>query len=231
MSTPLDTLIKLTEARNYNQWVYNLCKPHLGKRLLEIGCGIGNMTDYFLAHPHLLATDIDDNHLQQARARQQGRTHYATDIWDVATPPSATVRAYQPDTVICINILEHVENDAVALRNIYELLPAGGKLVLFVPALQMLFGTLDEELLHYRRYSKKAVQNLVAQSGFKTQKLKYVNSLGVFGWWLNSRVFKRRYFSKRQVAVYDKIIPALAWMEKLMPPMLGQSVLCIGCKP
>jgi SAM-dependent methyltransferase len=230
MTMPLNTLEKLSEAEKYNHWVYNLCKPYLGKRLLEIGCGIGNMTKFFLVHERLLATDIDAVHLKEAKKRWQHSKNLAMALWDVADLPSATVRQYKPDTVLCINILEHVQDDKKALENIRELLAPAGRLILFVPALQKIYGTLDEEVLHYRRYGKKVLRELMRSAGFEEETLHFVNGLGIFGWWLNGRVLKRRYFSPRQIALYDRIIPLLAWWEKLMPPPLGQSLFYVGKK-
>lgn len=230
MTMPLDTLEKLAQARNYNRWVYDLCRPYLGKRLLEIGCGIGTMTEFWLAHPQLLATDIDPVHLQQARERWGNRKNLDTDLWDVSAAPSAEVRAYGPDTVLCINILEHVENDARALKNIYDLLSPGGRLLLFVPALQGIYGTLDQELLHFRRYGKNQVRALAAQAGFAEEAGFYVNGPGVFGWWLNGKLLKRRYFAPRQIALYDRLIPLIAGWENLVHPPAGQSFFYVGGK-
>jgi SAM-dependent methyltransferase len=230
MTMPLDTLEKLTEAKNYNRWVYELCRPYLGKRLLEIGCGIGTMTGFWLSQGRLLATDIDPVHLQHAREHWQDRENLSTGLWDVSAAPSPEVSAYKPDTVLCINILEHVQDDGRALQNIYNLLVPGGRLVLFVPALQGLYGTLDEELLHFRRYGKKQVRALASQAGFQEETGYYVNGTGVFGWWLNGKFLKRRYFSPKQIAVYDRIVPLLAGWEKFLHPPWGQSLLYVGKK-
>jgi 2-polyprenyl-3-methyl-5-hydroxy-6-metoxy-1,4-benzoquinol methylase len=228
MTMPLETLEKLTLARNYNRWVYELCRPYLGTRLLEIGCGIGTMTEFWLNHGQLLATDIDPLHLREARQRWRGQKNLSTGLWDVAAAPAGEVLAYAPDTVLCINILEHVQDDAQALKNIHGLLAPGGRLVLFVPALPSLHGTLDQELLHFRRYGKKQVRALAAAAGFAEEASRYVNAPGVFGWWLNSKLLQRRFFSPNQIALFDRLIPFIAGLEKILPPPLGQSFLYIG---
>ncbi len=230
MTMPLDTLEKLSAAKNYNQWVYELTRPHLGLRVLEVGCGIGNMTEFWLKHARVMATDINPVHLKEAEARWSNRDQLVTGLWDVAEAPSHTVRAFAPDTVVCINILEHVLDDARALRNMFDLLVPGGKLVLYVPALTQLYGSLDKELDHHRRYAKQQVRTLAAGAGFTEQTLRFVNGPGIFGWWLNSRVLKRTYFSPHQIAIYDRLIPVIKAVEDIVAPPLGQSLLYVGQK-
>lgn len=228
---PLDTLEKLTGAKEYNQWVYELVRPYLGERVLEVGCGIGNMTEFWLRHARVLATDINPVHLQSAEKRWQDRTHLTTALWDVAKPTDHVLQTFHPDTVVCINILEHVLDDAQALRNMHKLLLPGGKLVLYVPALTQLFGSLDLALDHHRRYSKRQVRALAARAGFVECRMHFVNGLGIAGWWLNSRWLRRQNFSQRQIAVYDRIIPLLKQLERWIIPPLGQSLLYVGQKP
>ncbi len=228
---PLDTLEKLSAAQNYQRWVFELCRPFLGQRLLEIGSGIGNLTGLFLEHGPVLATDLEPKHLARLQSRYRGRPNLATAVWDVTETPPARVRRFGADAVACLNLLEHVRDDAGVLLRLRELLPPGGRLILFVPALPAIYGTLDEELAHLRRYRLPDLLRLAQQAGLVTQAARYVNFPGIFGWWLNSRVLRRRYFSSRQVGLYDRIVPLLAWLEKIIAPPAGQSLFYAGLKP
>lgn len=227
---PQDTLEKLSAARHYNQWVYRLCRPFLGSRLLEVGCGIGNMTEWFLPAGSLLATDLNCERVQALAERWRGRPRFAVAAWDITQPAPEAVRAFEPDTILCINLLEHIAAEEAALANLESLLPPGGRMVVYVPALPFLFGTLDQELGHLRRYTRRSVRALLARSRMELERLHYVNAPGIPGWWLNGFVLRRRHFSHRQILLYDSLIPWIeAWEERLRP-CLGQSLFCVARK-
>ncbi len=226
---PLDTLGKLTEARNYNQWIYKLCAPHLGARVLEIGSGIGNMTGFFLEHDRrVLATDMEPQRLGVIRKQWPEQKKLDTTVWDLNEAVPEKVKGFNPDTIICINVLEHIKNDIAALQRMGSLLAAGGKLLLYVPALSWMYGSLDRELHHFRRYGIKEVEKITGQAGFSREKLHYVNILGVPGWWWHNRIMKSRYFSSDQVKLFDRLVPLAAGLEQWIKPCLGQSLFYVG---
>jgi len=225
----LDALKKLTVAPNYNQWVYKLCRPYLGQRVIEIGSGIGNMTGFFLGHgSRVLATDMDSQRLGEIRAQWPEWKELDTAAWDINEAAPEKIRKFKPDTIVCINVLEHIENDVAALRRMCSLLVPGGKLLLYVPALSWIYGSLDRELHHFRRYSRKEVEKITDQAGFSRKKLHYVNLLGVPGWWWNNRVVKSQCFSINQVKLFDRLVPLAAGLEKWIKPCLGQSLFYVG---
>lgn len=226
-----DSLEKLQAAKNYHRWIFDLCRPYLGRRLLEVGCGLGTMTGHLLACGRVLATDINPQWLNYVRDQWPGPQGAETAVWDVSEQESAAVRAFRPDTIVCVNILEHVADDRRALEYMFRLLPPGGRLVLFVPALSALYGSLDREADHFRRYCKRGLEALAREAGFRQETLHYVNLTGVPGWWLNCRVLKRRVFSTWQISLYDRIVPFIAWWEKRLKPLLGQSLFYVGRKP
>ncbi|MCK5219454.1 class I SAM-dependent methyltransferase [bacterium] len=226
---PLDTLEKLTEARNYNQWIYKLCQPYLGARILEIGSGIGNMTGIFLGHgSRVLATDMDPQRLDKLRKQWPEQKKLDIAAWDLNKAAPEKVSNFNPDTILCINVLEHIENDLAALQRMSSLLVTGGKLLLYVPALAWIYGTLDAELHHFRRYGMKEVGEITDQAGFIREKLHYVNMLGVPGWWWNNRIIKSRCFSSKQVKLFDRLVPLAACLEQWLKPCLGQSLFYAG---
>lgn len=225
----LDTLEKLTAAPNYNQWIYKLCRPYLGQRVLEIGSGIGNMTGFFLEHGgRVLATDMEPQRLGEIRAQWPEQKELDTAVWDINEAAPGKVKNFNPDTIVCINVLEHIKNDVAALRRMCSLLATGGKLLLYIPALSWIYGSLDRELHHFRRYGIKEVGEITDQAGFSREKLYYANMLGVPGWWWNNRVIKSRYFSNKQVKLFDRLVPLAACLEQWIKPCLGQSLFYAG---
>jgi SAM-dependent methyltransferase len=132
------------------------------------------------------------------------------------------------DTVVCINVLEHIKNDEKALENMFRILLQGGNLLLFVPAIPQLYGSLDIDPGHFRRYTKKMLTKRISHVGFQIKKIEYSNFLGVFGWYLNARILKRRRFSVLQPLLFDKIVPLIAKIEKILKPPVGMSLFVIA---
>lgn len=227
----LETLERLRAARNYNRWVYSLCRPHLGRRILELGSGLGSMTAFFLAHGEVLATDVEDARLVSLAAQQGNPRNLRTFRWDATQDPPAGVRSFRPDTVVAVNLLEHLPEDARVLARMVRLTAPGGRIILYVPALPGIYGSLDRELGHVRRYRQRDLLDLARASGLAIERLHYVNAAGTLGWWLNSRVLRRRHFSPRQIRLNDFVVPLLARAEAWLRPPFGMSLFFAGRLP
>lgn len=226
--TGAETLRVMTQAPNYNRWVAERLAPWMGQRILEVGAGVGTMTQLFLRRQYLLATDMRPDYLSQLR-------HIAArcpnvDVARLQLPtvnPELSARGI--DTVVMINVLEHIEDDAATMRALNSILVSGGRVVVFVPAVSALYGSLDRALGHYRRYRKRDLQRLAAATGFVVEHLAYFNFLGLFGWWLNSRISRRRVLPEKQVRWFDLCVPLLRRLDKLAPPV-GLSLLMVSRK-
>ena len=133
------------------------------------------------------------------------------------------------DTVVCLNVLEHIEDDRATLADMYDLLQPGGRLVLLVPAFARLYGTLDEHLRHFRRYEKDELEGKVREAGFVLENLMYLNRPGIFGWWLNGKLLRRRVLPRSQLLAFKLLMPLLE-REKERPPSTGLSLVAIGRK-
>jgi 2-polyprenyl-3-methyl-5-hydroxy-6-metoxy-1,4-benzoquinol methylase len=225
------TLRRMASAGHYNSWIFRLFQPYVGDRVVEVGCGIGNMTRYFLGAQRVVAFDLLPEAVQLVRKMYREATNLTAmqgDVCDVDIVRA--IAPLRPDTVVSINMLEHVRRDDLALGNMHALLEPGGHLLLFVPAGAYLYGSLDVALGHYRRYERAQLRDLVQAAGFTVVKLHYVNALGVAGWWLNSCVLRRRILPKSQLRAFNRVIRVMARIERRCIPPFGQSLLCIARK-
>lgn len=218
-------------AGNYFEWQCRMALPHLGKRVLEIGCGTGNFTRHLGDREMVVGIDI-----VKACVKEHGRRlgHHANITalhQDVLDPAFLELKQYRPDSVVCLNVLEHIGDDAQALRNMHSVLPDGARAVLIVPAFEALYGPIDAKLGHFRRYSKRTLGAVAREAGFRLQTLRYFNSIGWFGWWVNAHILKRVEQSEAQIVFFDsKIVPTLSRLEDRFEPPFGQSIFAVLVK-
>lgn len=223
-----ETLRRMARVERYNQWVMERVAPHLGEVVLEVGCGTGNVTrDLIELTPKLIATDLSPEYVERVRAEFGGREGFGAFACDICDPAAASQVLEPPDTVVCLNVLEHILDDRRALETFHEILRPGGRLVLFVPALPALYGTLDRGLDHHRRYERRALRETLKEIGFGIQVDCYMNLPGIFGWYLNSRILKRNLLPEGQLALYNKLVPVFRLVDRLLGPPIGQSLLFV----
>jgi SAM-dependent methyltransferase len=222
-----ETLKTFSLAHNYNIWIINLFAPYIGKKILEIGSGIGNLT-YYLQHFGVLSCiDISDYYLAHMRIDYPDIAFYKYDVSDEAIK---ALKSEQFDTVVCVNVLEHVADDRKALENLYAILKPGGRLLLYVPALQFLYGSVDKNLQHHRRYNKAPLEKLLRQTGFSIERIFYSNFVAIFGWYFNSRIQRKMELSYWQTMLFDKFAPIFEKIEKRIKPPVGMCLIAIAKK-
>jgi SAM-dependent methyltransferase len=215
-------------AGRYFQWQADLAAAAVGERVVEIGCGLGNFTQHLLDRELVIATDVEPACTERLTARFPNRDNLVVHTADVLSPEFASLARYNPDSAVCLNVLEHVEDDALALRQIHGVLRAGGRVVLIVPAFMARFGPIDRLLGHYRRYSKKSFIRLAHATGFRVTSLRYMNMVGWLGWWVNARIFHRTEQSETQIRLFDRwVVPTMRRAEAIAPPPFGQSLFVI----
>ena len=135
------------------------------------------------------------------------------------------------DTVILMNVLEHIQDDKAVLAKLRQCLKPTGRIVVLVPAGQWAFGSTDERLGHYRRYSKKYSRKLIASLGMEIEKVRYYNFIGIGAWWWNAKFAKRQNQSNAQIKLFDKVlVPIISRFEKFLSPPVGQSLLLVARK-
>jgi SAM-dependent methyltransferase len=214
------------DAPRYNRWLTERIAPWVGRRVLEIGAGIGNMAAHFIDRERLVLAEPEPAYRERLAARFAGHGHVA--VVPLRLPfVDATVAAERLDTIVCLNVLEHVAEDVPALASMRALLRPGGRVVLLVPALPALFGTLDAALGHVRRYTPRELRIKVAAAGLRLTHLEYFNLAGVPGWWLTGRVLRRRLIPRGSLRLYDALVP-LFRLERWLPWRLGQSLIAVS---
>ena len=224
------TLQKMKKLHRYNQWIFSKFRPFLGRRVLEIGSGTGNITKFLLDRDLIIVTDVEPKYLTHLRNTFEKYRKFEIEHLDISGAEMEHYRSFHIDSVICFNVLEHVEQDETALRRIFSLLEPGGRLLLLVPSHPWLYGSIDKHLGHHRRYGKRELKNKLEAVGFKVVLMKYFNRIGILGWFLNSKVLGRKRLPSFQLKIYNLLVPLLK-LEKFFPLPFGTSLLAVAEKP
>ena len=222
-------LVQLEAARKFNLWMGKTLRPHVGDRVLEIGAGIGNLTNQFIPRELYVASDINPHYLHYLEAYAHGKPYLHVLHIDAGNPEHFAGLKAQFDTVLMINVLEHVPDEQLALRNVWSALSPGGRAVILVPCHPALYGSLDQVLGHRERYTTTSLRAGLEKAGFSIEKLSDFNRCSVPGWWLNGRVMRRRTFSKPQLKVLNTAMPLLKKVDRLCP-WQGLSLIAVAVK-
>lgn len=225
-----DELGPMALAHNYYRWILDEFRPHLGNVVCELGAGIGTFSSLLLEEDthQLILVEPAHNLLACLRDRfiEEGRVQVVNGEVEAYAD---RLREARVDTIIGVNVLEHLEGDGRTLTTIEKVLPPGGKLLLFVPALPWLSGSLDEAFGHCRRYRKTELQTKVTGAGFQILELKFMNFPGIVSWFVAGRILRSRTISPRMVRCYDRwVIPIVKAIESRVTPPLGQSLILIA---
>jgi SAM-dependent methyltransferase len=219
-------------AVNYHRWTANVALPFLGRRVLEVGGGLGSFTRLLSTREHVVTIDTDPECTAVLRRKFQAHEQVSVrdaDILDDALPVS--LQADHLDSAVCINVLEHIEDDRAALHNIYRALQPGGRFFLLVPAHPQLYGTLDEVVGHCRRYTRAEGVEKLQSAGFTVVRSHYFNSVGAVGRYVIGKVRRQQETGHEQVRFYDqRVVPVLSRVERLVDPPFGQSLVVVGRK-
>jgi glycosyltransferase involved in cell wall biosynthesis/phospholipid N-methyltransferase len=208
---------RLARAPRLSEWMADVIRPWCGTRVLEIGSGLGAITRSLVPRRRYVASDVNPLHLQTLQALQGDRPYLEAqfcDVTDLATYPRLEEGF---DTVIALNVLEHVEDDVAALRNVRSVLAPGGRAIVLVPQGERLFGSLDEVLGHRRRYSEATLRRLAQDAGLAVRECLPFNRIGTPAWWINARLMRRRSFGLVQVLGFNQFVPILRKVDRVLP--------------
>jgi SAM-dependent methyltransferase len=226
-----EDLLQMELAPDYNNWIFELIKPFLGSKILEVGPGIGNISRLIAPCADVLVC-VEPNiscrvYLKENLSAIKNFSIISKQIQDCSL---TEFEDFDFDTILCVNVLEHIEDHLSVLMKFHQLLSNKGKIILYVPAVQAAYGPIDASIGHFRRYSITSINNLVIEAGFRIQYSSYSNFLGLIGWWYNAKVGKITKQNNSQIRIFNRIIPIIAYVEKIIPPPLGMSLISVGVK-
>src|SRR5256714_11722354 len=224
------TIRRLDSLRRYNKWIWERVQPYVGQRVLEVGAGAGAMTRFLYGRELIVATDKETPYVDRLRNAFRRRPGIMVERCDLEGDDALDLSRYGFDTVTCINVLEHTEDDVAALRRANALLVDGGRVIVFVPAGRELYGALDRGVGHQRRYDRDELVNKLTSSGFTVEDVSFQNRAAKLAWWLNSRVLRRSALPAAQSRIFDRLVPLFRALEGERPGS-GLSLIAIGRKP
>jgi 2-polyprenyl-3-methyl-5-hydroxy-6-metoxy-1,4-benzoquinol methylase len=220
----------IEEAHRYGEHVFALFRPFVGRRVLEVGAGIGTMSKKLLRSSDLvIGIEPNANCVARLRAAMCDEPKFTMLSCHLEECDLRDLQQQRLDTVYCVNVLEHIEDDVAALKMFSDAIVSGGHVLIYVPAIQAAYGPLDAELGHHRRYSKRTLSAAFSAAGLELIRLQYANAIGLIGWMYNSHVTKTRHHSVEQVKLFERFVAPWALpLERLIPPPLGSSLVAVG---
>lgn len=224
-------LTAVAKADRYNRWIVDQVRPYLGRRVLEAGAGIGNLSPLFDDCDHLVLADREEVYLDRLEARFHRDPRVRVMSVDLTDPGDVAACGDEKiDTIFCSNVLEHLEPDEQVLRSFADALQPGGHCVLVVPAGERLYTGIDAALGHYRRYEPEALAAKLRAAGMDVVFTKRFSRLGTIGWAVSGHILRRRTLSPRQMIWFDRLLPVAKFLEHVLP-VPGMSLIMVGRKP
>lgn len=229
-------LKQMMTLETYYRWSYDLFRSHIGRRILDAGCGLGNFSAIAKKNAeYVLCVDLSKENIHVLK--QRFKDSNVVEIAQVDLERNSNFfRDKQIDTIVCLDVLEHVFDDVALLRSFFKIIQTGGHLLIKVPACHWLFGSIDVASGHYRRYSLEELRNKAESTGWEAIKVDYMNIAGVMPYWVKSCVLKKRAnfsrtFKPWQLKVIRWLVPILKILDKMTGPPIGQSAILIAHKP
>lgn len=222
-------------AVNYHKWILDEFRPFLGRRVVEVGAGTGSFSELLLQESIDTLSLVEPSAMFEtltanvSRLKNQTKVDFYNSIFSEAAAEISDKQ--QPDSIIYVNVLEHIKDDCSELEYIRNTLSNGGRCFIFVPALMSLYGEFDRKIGHFRRYTKKEIEEKCQLAGFKILKSKYFDFAGMLPWFIKYKLLKSESLDSGAVTLYDKMaIPFVKQMEKFVNVPLGKNVLLVAEK-
>jgi 2-polyprenyl-3-methyl-5-hydroxy-6-metoxy-1,4-benzoquinol methylase len=229
------TLEAISSATRFNNWMFNTIKPFCKGHVLEVGCGIGNISRLLIKNGfQTTLSDYSDQYFDILRGEfsenRQVENIYKVDLAEKNFGAIYPELLDKFDTIIAMNVVEHIEDDHLAIRNCRKMLRQNGHIIILVPAFSFLYNRFDKELAHFRRYTKKTLTKLFEDEKFEIIHKQYFNAAGIAGWYLNGSILKKKLIPEDQMRIFDKLVPLFKFGDKLVVNSFGLSVIHVGRK-
>lgn len=229
----METLDVIAGANKFNKWMYDTIHPYCKGKIIEIGSGIGNISQYFVdAKEDITLTDIRQNYVDALKTKFENKTS-GIELMDLTDDDfdnrySHLLNSF--DTVFALNVVEHIKEDKLAIANCNKLLKKNGHIIILVPAYQALYNQFDLELQHFKRYNKKTLGELFNENAVKVIKQQYFNVMGIFGWYISGKLQKNKTIPGGQMKLYNLLVPVFKLVDFFSFRSFGLSVITVGKK-
>ncbi len=227
VDTGARTLEMLEGADRYNRWIFERIREGLGRRVLEIGCGTGTITQFLVDRELVVGVDVSPEYVREAAERYRTRANVVIRSHDI-TESIDELRQYRFDSAVSANVFEHIPDDAMAMAAVYALLEPGGTFNLLVPSHPFLMSPFDRAIGHYRRYTMAELRAKLESAGFRVDAIRRSNPIGAVGWAVNNCLLRRRQLGG--VGIYDRLVPALSWLDQRLQLPVGLSLISRASK-
>jgi 2-polyprenyl-3-methyl-5-hydroxy-6-metoxy-1,4-benzoquinol methylase len=221
----------VSQNRRFNSWMYKEVSARLKGDLLEIGSGLGTYSEKIIQDKsptsRIMLTDIAPSYLNLLAERFSYNNDVSVAKLDLNSKEDYEKIGYEQfDSILALNVLEHVENDEFALKQLYKMLKDEGSLVLLVPCHKFLYNVIDKNIGHFRRYTKEELEYKVTKTKFTIQQIFYFNALGIVGWYLNGSFARNPQINSTASRIFDSLVPVSQYIERLIGRRLGLSIIC-----
>lgn len=229
----LHTLEVIAKADRFNRWMYDQFKHQLKGEILEIGSGIGNISKLVIAEEQTITlSDYNEEYCEELKIKfsqnKNVRGFLSIDLLYPDFKNKYAVFRERFDSIFLLNVIEHIEDDELAIKNCKYLLKKNGHLILLAPAYAWLYSRFDKQLGHFRRYSLKSLKQLLLKNNFSILSGSYFNFAGIGGWLLFGKILNQKMLSSGEMSAFNKIVPLAKAIDKLFGKKFGLSIIVTG---
>jgi 2-polyprenyl-3-methyl-5-hydroxy-6-metoxy-1,4-benzoquinol methylase len=229
------TLESLSQANRLNDWMFETIQPHVKGRILEIGSGIGNISECFIKNGYSITLSDYSDHYCASLKNKFASEPLVNGVYQIDLVADNFETIFKDligtfDTVFALNVVEHIKDDNLAIANCKKLLKPGGHLIILVPAWQTLYNGFDVALEHFRRYTRKTISTVFKAQNLEILKTWYFNFAGILGWFVSGNILRKKELPSGQVSFYNKLVPIFRVVDKVTFNRIGLSVIIVGRK-
>ena len=229
------TLEIISRGEAFNRWMYKTIKPLLQGAVLEIGSGIGNISDFVVKDGYTVSLSDYDEAYQSILSEKYNRFSNVQGVYRIDLEDPQFFSTYvdlkeKYNTIFLLNVIEHIGDHQRAIRHCSYLLKPQGRLVVLAPAYTQLYSGLDKELGHYRRYTKQSLSSLLQHQRLTIVHQQYFNMLGLAGWFFWGKIARRSQLTRSTFNLYNLMIPLARLLDKMTGNKAGLSVIVTGAK-